>query len=212
MNTYIYNKVVKVAVKWFLPFYLFAFLPLLTSCSESDDEAFDSADWKRRNEEYFQKVYNSHLPATDNAFVLPNWSQPSSMSLSDIDYTSCIVVDVLERGEGTTCPYYTDSVQVHYSGRLIPTDDYPAGYEFDRSWLTVFDPDVDMPATFAVNGVKAGFSTAVQHMHRGDHWRVTIPYQLGYGTTVASLIPAYSTLIFDIRLVDFWFEKEGDRE
>ena len=70
---------VKVSVKWFLPFYLFAFLPLLTSCSESDDEAFDSADWKRRNEEYFQKAYNSHIPTTATAFVLPNWSQPSSM-------------------------------------------------------------------------------------------------------------------------------------
>lgn len=208
-------NVIKLMVKgWVkgLPFYLLALLPLLASCSESDDEAFDSGEWKRLNDEYFKKAYNSHLPATATAFVLPNWSQPSSKSLEQINYTSCIVVDVLERGEGTTCPYYTDSVQVHYSGRLIPSDDYPAGYEFDRSWLTNFDPDVDMPATFAVSGVTAGFSTALQHMHRGDRWRVTIPYQLGYGTTVTSMIPAYSTLVFDIRLVDFWFDKEGDRE
>jgi FKBP-type peptidyl-prolyl cis-trans isomerase FklB len=54
-----------------------------------------------------------------------------------------------------------------------------------------------------VDAVLEGFATALQHMHRGDHWRVTIPYQLGYGTSDYNSIPGYSTLIFDIRLVDF---------
>ena len=54
-----------------------------------------------------------------------------------------------------------------------------------------------------VNGVLEGFATALQHMHRGDHWRVTIPHQLGYGASGTTGIPGYSTLIFEIRLVDF---------
>ena len=49
-------------------------------------------------------------------------------------------------------------------------------------------------------------------MHRGDYWRVTIPYQLGYGTSDNGAIPAYSTLIFDLWLQDFWTKKKGDRE
>ena len=40
-------------------------------------------------------------------------------------------------------------------------------------------------------------------MHRGDHWTVYIPYQLGYGASASGMVPAYSTLIFDLRLVDF---------
>ena len=40
-------------------------------------------------------------------------------------------------------------------------------------------------------------------MHRGDHWTVYIPHQLGYGTSASGTVPAYSTLIFDLRLVDF---------
>jgi len=40
---------------------------------------------------------------------------------------------------------------------------------------------------------------------------VTVPYQLGYGTSDSGDIPAYSTLIFEIRLEDFWTDKKGDR-
>ena len=49
-------------------------------------------------------------------------------------------------------------------------------------------------------------------MHRGDYWRIYIPYQLGYGGTARSSIPAYSTLVFDLRLEDFWQKTQGDRE
>ena len=208
---------IKIAVKgWVraLPIYLLTLLPLLTSCSESDENEFDSDAWKAKNEAYFEQSYLTHNTSSTagTAFLLPNWSQPASKTLSELAHTDCILVDVLERGEGTTNPYYTDSVLVHYNGRLIPTDDYPAGYEFDRSWYSNFDPAVDEPARFLTSNVVAGFSTALQHMHRGDRWRVTIPYQLGYGSTTQSAIPAYSTLIFDIRLVDFWHKTEGDRE
>ena len=38
-------------------------------------------------------------------------------------------------------------------------------------------------------------------MHKGDHWTIYIPYQLGYGSSKTGSVPAYSTLIFDLRLV-----------
>ena len=40
-------------------------------------------------------------------------------------------------------------------------------------------------------------------MHRGDHWLVYIPYALAYGSTKSETIPAYSTLIFNLTLIDF---------
>jgi FKBP-type peptidyl-prolyl cis-trans isomerase FklB len=57
-----------------------------------------------------------------------------------------------------------------------------------------------------------GFSTALQNMHRGDYWRVIVPYQLGYNKESKTGIPAYSTLVFDIWLVDFWHKEPGDRD
>jgi FKBP-type peptidyl-prolyl cis-trans isomerase FklB len=40
-------------------------------------------------------------------------------------------------------------------------------------------------------------------MVKGDVWRVYVPSELGYGATDQSAVPAHSTLVFDINLVDF---------
>ena len=198
-----------------LPFYLFTLLPLFTSCSEAEEEDLEYADWQNRNEAYFESQYQAYSVQSATKFVLPSWGQASSKSVSEVAHTNCVLVDVIESGEGPasqTSPYYTDSVAVNYSGRLMPTTRYPSGYEFDRTYLTTFDPDVDVPSQFAVNGVVEGFATALQHMHRGDTWRVTVPYQLGYGPADRTTIPAYSTRVFEVQLVDFWSKKKGDRD
>ncbi len=193
--------------------YLFISLSLLgmVSCSEADDEELNLGDWQKANETYFEAQYQTHISQTATSFVLPSWSQPSNRPLGEVAHTSCVLVDVISSGYGTLSPYFTDSVKVNYTGRLIPTTDYPYGYIFEKSFLTTYDPVVDVPVTIAVSGSIDGFCTALQQMHRGDKWKVTIPYQMGYGTTEKTNIPAYSTLIYEIELVDFWSKKEGDR-
>ncbi len=194
--------------------YIFIGLSLLgfVSCSEADDDEFDSAEWKNSNELYFEAEYQTHSIQTDTKFVLPSWGQPASRALTDVAHTSCVLVDVLSKGLGESSPYYTDSVSINYSGSLIPTEDYPNGYVFETSYLKNFDPAVDVPVSSAVAGFVEGFSTALQQMHLGDKWRVIIPYQMGYGTVVKSVIPAYSTLVFEIELVNFWSKEKGDRD
>jgi FKBP-type peptidyl-prolyl cis-trans isomerase FklB len=54
-----------------------------------------------------------------------------------------------------------------------------------------------------------GFCTALQHMKKGDHWLVYIPYQLAYGETGSSSIPGYSTLVFEIAIADIWHPGES---
>ncbi len=193
--------------------YLFIGLSLLglASCSEADEEDQEWANWQSRNEAYFESQYQTHTAQTPTSFILPSWGQAASLELADIAHTNCILVDVLQSGEGTKYPYYTDSVMVNYVGRLMPSASFPLGYEFDRSYLTSYDPDVDVPASFSVNGIVEGFATALQRMRRGDIWRITVPYQLAYGKTAQNNIPAYSTLVFTIELVDFWSYEKGDR-
>jgi FKBP-type peptidyl-prolyl cis-trans isomerase len=53
------------------------------------------------------------------------------------------------------------------------------------------------------NGVIPGFSIALQNMVIGDKWEVWIPWSLGYGSAGYSSIPGFSTLVFQIELVDF---------
>jgi FKBP-type peptidyl-prolyl cis-trans isomerase len=47
-----------------------------------------------------------------------------------------------------------------------------------------------------------GWNTALREMPAGSRWEIVIPYHLGYGTRQAGVIKPYSTLIFDITLLD----------
>ena len=112
---------------------------------------------------------------------------------------------MVARGEGAGCPLYTDSVKVNYVGRLMPTQSYEDGLVFDHSGLYaeddyVFNPQLSQPASFLVSNLIEGYTTALLHMHVGDRWRIFIPQELGYTSISTKVIPAYSTLVFDLQL------------
>ena len=69
------------------------------------------------------------------------------------------------------------------------------GKEFDKT-------QKGRPATFRLNELITGWATALREMPVGSRWEIVIPYHLGYGSRSAGTIKAYSTLIFDIRLLD----------
>ena len=102
------------------------------------------------------------------------------------------------------CPQYNDSVRMHYSGRLIPSDSYADGFNFNRSYYGyTLDEETDVPTLMGVNGLVSGYKTALMEMVEGDEWRIYIPYYLAYNSSAQSTagIPAYSTLIFDVKLI-----------
>lgn len=165
----------------------------VSSCSEQDDvEADDYANWQERNELYLQQA------ATRCQRIKTFTKDNSEGALSDYIY-----YEVLEAGTGTRSPYYTDSVSISYRGRLIPTTTYPEGYVFDQTFAGDFSWQTTGSISSKVSAFTHGFATALQHMHKGDRWRIYVPYQLGYGETATNSIPAYSTLTFDVALIDF---------
>jgi FKBP-type peptidyl-prolyl cis-trans isomerase FklB len=97
--------------------------------------------------------------------------------------------EVLTSGSGAS-PSAADSVTVHYRGTLVD------GTEFDSSHKR------GKPAVFPVNRVIPGWTEALQLMHEGDKWKLTIPPGLAYGEGGAgALIPPNSTLIFEVELI-----------
>ncbi len=97
--------------------------------------------------------------------------------------------EVLEAGNGAQ-PTATDTVEVHYTGKLIDG--------------TVFDSSVErgVPATFGVTQVIPGWVEALQLMREGDSWRLYIPSDLAYGPNGAGgIIGPDMTLIFDVKLL-----------
>ncbi len=87
-------------------------------------------------------------------------------------------------------PTSTDTVVCHYRGTLID------GTEFDSSYKR------GEPMSFAVTGVIKGWTEALLLMPVGSKWKLTIPAELAYGERGRPNIPASSTLLFDIELVD----------
>jgi FKBP-type peptidyl-prolyl cis-trans isomerase FklB len=97
---------------------------------------------------------------------------------------------VLLEGNGKK-PGPTTMVTVHYEGSLTE------GKIFDSSYKR------GQPATFGVHQVIRGWTEALQLMRVGSKWRLFIPSALGYGERGAGgSIPPYSTLIFDVELLD----------
>ncbi len=87
-------------------------------------------------------------------------------------------------------PVATDKVKVHYTGKLIDG--------------TTFDSSVDRgaPITFPLNQVIPGWTEGLQLMDEGSKYMLYIPYNLGYGTRDMGNIPAGSTLVFEVELLE----------
>ena len=101
--------------------------------------------------------------------------------------------EILASGDGES-PASGDTAVVHYTGWL--TD----GAKFDSS------VDRGQPFEFRVGqgNVIRGWDEGVALMKVGDKWKFTIPPELAYGERSIGngLIPANSTLVFEVELLD----------
>ena len=150
-----------------------------------------SAEWFLNNRMMsHQRARAEKEMAAGKAFLAENAKKEGVVTLpSGLQYK------VLTQGDGPV-PKADDQVKVKYEGRLID------GTVFDST-----DKHGGQPATFAPNLVIRGWTEALTMMPVGSKWQLYIPQELGYGGRAAGMIPAYSTLIFDIEVVGI----EGDK-
>lgn len=96
---------------------------------------------------------------------------------------------VLQQGTGPK-PVDGQKVTTHYKGTLLDG--------------TVFDSSIDrgQPATFGLNGVIRGWTEILKMMPVGSKYEVFIPFDLAYGERAMGKIQPYSTLIFEIELLE----------
>ncbi|WP_219892615.1 FKBP-type peptidyl-prolyl cis-trans isomerase [Aquisediminimonas profunda] len=112
---------------------------------------------------------------------------PEGKGASAVEKTkSGLRFQVIRAGTGPK-PTEADVVLVSYKGTLA------TGKEFDSN----------PRAAFPVQGLVPGFSEALKKMQRGGSYKLCIPPALGYGTQANERIPANSTLLFDVDLIDF---------
>ncbi|NVJ25766.1 FKBP-type peptidyl-prolyl cis-trans isomerase [Myxococcus sp. AM011] len=102
-----------------------------------------------------------------------------------------VVYRETEAGNGKS-PRITDTVKVHYEGRLVD------GSVFDTSAKR------GIPVEFPLNGVIACWTQGVARMKVGGKAKLTCPGATAYGERPppGSRIPPNAVLIFDVELVD----------
>ncbi len=100
-----------------------------------------------------------------------------------------LVYKVEKEGTGDA-PKDSDTVVVNYKGTL--TD----GKEFDNSYTR------GEPLSFRLDGVIPGWTEGLKNIKKGGKIKLVIPPDLAYGKTGVPGIPANSTLVFDVELLD----------
>ena len=134
--------------------------------------------------EYYKKAKYAESIKKNEDFLKENAKK------KDVKTTeSGLQYKVLTQGTGEI-PTATQKVKVNYRGTLID------GTEFDSSYKR------NQPATFGCNQVIKGWTEALTMMPVGSKWELYIPQELAYGDRDNGQIPPYSTLIFEVELLE----------
>jgi len=96
----------------------------------------------------------------------------------------------VEKAGTGDAPKDSDTVVVNYKGTLID------GSEFDNSYTR------GEPLSFRLDGVIPGWTEGLKQVKKGGKIKLVIPPNLAYGKNGVPGIPANSTLVFDVELLD----------
>jgi FKBP-type peptidyl-prolyl cis-trans isomerase len=112
-------------------------------------------------------------------------------SLDNVQKTaSGLCYQIIKKGNGKKVQKGA-SVSVQYKGTLLDG--------------TVFDQNMDGKPNFTFNvgqnQVIPGWDEGLQLMSEGDEFKFIIPYKLAYGPQGNGPIPAYSSLVFEVKLI-----------
>jgi len=143
----------------------------------------------RRFQQGFEQRQSMQLD--DNIAAGKAFMQQNANNKSVYTTPSGLQYQRLKAGNGKK-PKVGDHVVVHYTGTLID------GKKFDSSL------DRNEPFNFEVGRglVIAGWDEGLQLMEVGSKYRFVIPYNLAYGDRAVGSIPAGSTLIFEVELLE----------
>ncbi|HLX68331.1 MAG TPA: FKBP-type peptidyl-prolyl cis-trans isomerase [Verrucomicrobiae bacterium] len=101
---------------------------------------------------------------------------------------------ILHSGPAGPSPKKSDTVVVRYRGTLI-----------DGTVFDIFDPAMKHgdTAIFKMNDVIPGWAEALQMMKPGDKWQLFVPPSLAYADYGPPEIGMYTTLVYELELVNF---------
>ena len=159
--------------------------------------AGDSTDVKDKADKATEKATSEKVVKE----VAPDAAKPDKADKTEkkepevITTKSGLQYIVYEEGDGEVAEKGM-TVKVHYTGWL--SDKGEKGTKFDSS----YDRKTPLPFRLGAGRVIRGWEEGIEGMKVGGKRQLIIPPQLGYGNrAMGNVIPANSTLIFDVELV-----------
>lgn len=164
-----------------------ALLFSLTSCLGEDGKT-DYTQWRSDNEKYVADAETKRLEDGSLQYtrLTPLWST-SGWSLIQWHNDRSLTSQYLT-------PRDNSLVDVKYELRDIE------GNVLDSSYSR--HVPADSIYRTRPNSTVVGFWSALTSMHIGDSVTVVVPWTAGYGATASGSVKPYSTLIFDLKLVN----------
>ncbi len=125
---------------------------------------------------------------------------------------SGVLIKVKTRGNEEFKPNPESFITVRYTGKLVDGTIFDSS-EIDENGAPVDFTENSEPIAFPMplNNLIPGWIEALQTLGKGAKATLVIPSELAYGDEPSSRLPAGSTLVFDIELVDF-AEKSAEED
>lgn len=158
----------------------------------SDDELMEAFSFLQARAQERMSALNDAAAKAGAEFLAENAERDGVVTTE-----SGLQYKVVTEAQGPQ-PKINDTVSVHYQGTLL-----------DGS---VFDSSIDRgePVEFPVGGVIPGWVEGLQLMSVGEKYIFYIPSELAYGAqSPTPAIPANSTLVFEVELLDITSQPEA---
>ena len=159
------------------------------SCNDDNKNTWDDYEkWRNANTSYYDEQNYSFDENGNPEYltVVAPWNPGAEVLIKYLNDRS--------KTEGNLTPLLTSTVDVKYRGSLYN------GVAFDSSYLRTSPADSIFRTV--LSATIEGWWIALTDMRVGDSARVIIPYNVGYGSSITASIPPFSTLVFDVKLVD----------
>ncbi|MGL4851814.1 MAG: FKBP-type peptidyl-prolyl cis-trans isomerase [Phocaeicola sp.] len=154
-----------------------------TAVTMEDAQAYVQLHSETIKEKALEAQYGENK-AAGTAFLAENAKKEGVVTTE-----SGLQYKVIKAGKGEV-PTADSKVKVHYKGTLLD------GTEFDSSYSR------NEPTSFRANQVIKGWTEALTMMPVGSKWELYIPQDLAYGARDAGQIKPFSTLVFEVELLE----------
>lgn len=152
------------------------------------NDFYPESEMQAKQIEYMKENYSAETAKAEQKLseYFKNNNITAKETASGLNYV------IIKEGNGEK-PSVGTLIKVHYTGKLLDG--------------TVFDSSVNRNEPFqfvlGIGQVIPGWDEGLQLLSKGSKAVLYIPYYLAYGDRGAGTIPPFSTLIFEVELIDF---------